>query len=296
MRTKRLPQLIPSLLIGVSLVFLASSAWATFLKKDPQILEVFVSPDQREVLILGKHFPKNPQVSLGDQGLLLVQSGSTDTEIRADLPPALEAGDYLLTVSNGKKYKRKSAEYNLTIGTEGPTGPEGATGPQGPSGPTGVGLPGGTGATGPSGPRGPTGATGPSNENVAFAGVNRGPVGEFSPGEAIIWTNVLNAQNVLINLPSSQLIIGLSGVYRVTLVLNVANFPELTTSVNLFVNGVAVPGATAGINGPGSYTIDTLISMTLNDILEARIGTPGSSIGTNGSSPSTLVLHKIDGL
>ena len=116
-----------------------------------------MSPNLTEVLILGKHFPKNPDVSLGDQGLLSVQPGSTDTEIRAALPMGLEDGDYLLVVSNGKKYKKKSAEYDLTIGSTEDEGPTGPTGPSGPSGPPGSGA---TGATGPSGDSGPTGPTG----------------------------------------------------------------------------------------------------------------------------------------
>ena len=74
------------LMVFVSLSFLTVTAWATFSKKnDPQILEVFINPDLTEVLILRKHFPANPEVSLGEQGLLNVTFHSK-TEIRADLP------------------------------------------------------------------------------------------------------------------------------------------------------------------------------------------------------------------
>ena len=174
LRTMSLPRLITSLLMVASVLILVSIAWGSFKKKDPQILEVFVISNQTEVLILGKNFPKNPQVSLGDQGLLNVHPGSMDTEIRADLPPGLEDGDYLLTVSNGKKFQKKSAEYDLTIGalgTSGPSGPSGETGPSGPSG--------SSGETGPSGPSGPSGETGPSGPSGSLG--ETGPSGPSGP-------------------------------------------------------------------------------------------------------------------
>ena len=144
-----------AMVVVTSLFFLSPGAWGTFSsKKQPAIIEVLVSPDQSVVEILGKNFPKDPEVSLGDQGLLTVISDSK-TEIRAVMPAGLAPGDYLLTVSSGRKFRKQTAEYDLTIGAvgpEGPTGPEGATGAEGPSGPTGP--------DGNPGAQGPTGATG----------------------------------------------------------------------------------------------------------------------------------------
>ena len=158
-----------TLVVVTSLFFLSSGAWGTFSsKKQPEIIEVFVNSDQTEVVILGQNFPKDPEVSLGEQGLLVVLNDSK-TEIRTALPPGLDPGDYLLTVSNGKKFKKKSSDYDLTIGAvgpEGPTGPEGATGPEGPSGPSGP--------DGPQGAQGPTGATGPPGVISFEVGNTRG--------------------------------------------------------------------------------------------------------------------------
>ena len=166
-----------------SFIFLTVGAWGTFSsKKDPQIFEVFVNPEQTEVVIIGKNFPKDPEVSLGEQGLLVVINDSK-TEIRAKLPPALEPGDYLLTVSNGKKYKKKSMDYDLTIGAVGPEGPTGPSGPSGPEGPSGP-----SGPDGPQGAQGPTGASGPP-------GVISFPVGNTRGGDNGLANNMTSSDN-----------------------------------------------------------------------------------------------------
>jgi hypothetical protein len=74
-----------------------------------------------------------PVVSLAGQRLSVVSFSST--QISAALPAGLAAGTYDLSVT-----AKGSANFDLTIGGEGPVGPagpQGATGPQGPQGPAG---------------------------------------------------------------------------------------------------------------------------------------------------------------
>ena len=98
-------------------------------------------------------------------GLPLQLLSNTDTVIVVNLPDNLAAGSYDLqvSVSNGNGGKNgpvtpHTADFDLTIGTAGPTGAQGPQGIQGPVGP--VGPQGATGPQGAVGPIGPTGQTG----------------------------------------------------------------------------------------------------------------------------------------
>ncbi len=79
-----------------------------------------------------------PTVSLGIYSLT-VGSNFTNVQIVAALPANLKPGTYNLEVTaNG------AANFDVTIGGEGPTGPVGSTGPAGPAGPAGPQGPPGT--------------------------------------------------------------------------------------------------------------------------------------------------------
>lgn len=148
-----------------------------------------------EMHIYGKNLESHRGSTLvflaGDE---LVTSAVTESQITAYLKPGTVAGDYLLTVRNGKhgKHGKYSDNYALTIGGSGIQGPQGEPGPAGVIGPTGLpgtpGLPGVTGPAGPTGiagPAGTAGATGPVGSTgpagVAGAAGPQGPIGPQGP-------------------------------------------------------------------------------------------------------------------
>lgn len=149
----------------VAAVWLIAAAMAT--AKPPgghlKITEAFVffgPPDT--VMILGEDFDFGTplEVTLGGVGTLPIQSADA-TEIVAELPAGLPAGDYLLTVSTGNG-QSQNADFELTIGAVGPPGPEGPPGPPGSPGPPGPpGADGEDGADGAQGDPGPPGPPGP---------------------------------------------------------------------------------------------------------------------------------------
>lgn len=88
------------------------------------ITEVFVDvPATDQVTINGTDFDNGPRltVTLGDFAAPLNIVGSAATQIIADLPVGLTAGDYLLTVRTGGGPNRQD-DYDLTIGAAGPVG------------------------------------------------------------------------------------------------------------------------------------------------------------------------------
>jgi len=119
------------------------------------ITEAFVGFDPDVVFIYGRNFDEGgePTVFLGDYPDPLLVTTASESELIAELPIGLVAGDYLLTVQTGNGTRRFDA-FNLTVGAVGPpgeTGPQGDLGPQGDPGPQG-----------PPGPPGPQGDPGPS--------------------------------------------------------------------------------------------------------------------------------------
>ena len=198
---------------------LVEKAMALGKLKSPQIVEVFVHHklDPPELQILGEGFGNAPEVALGEQGLLHVTAAS-ETEITANLPVGLLAGDYELTVTTGRRFFRRSARYDLTIGAQGPIGPTGEPGPIGPTGaqgeigpqgPQGVpgpqgpqGIPGAQGASGPQGPPGPTGPTGPN------------PVDACNPGEVLDGAgNCVNVSLHVLSFLDSAFVFATSSIY-----------------------------------------------------------------------------------
>ena len=119
-----------ALLCGVFilLILVAGKVWSV--KPDPQlpgghlkITEVLLdTPGSGQVTINGVGFPLSsdpePDVTLGDFGSLNV-TFHTDTQIIADLPSPLPAGDYLLSVTfTGDIGQSKGDEYDLTVSIE----------------------------------------------------------------------------------------------------------------------------------------------------------------------------------
>jgi len=134
-----------------------------------KINEVFVDFDLETITIIGEEFDfgDSPEVTLGEFGLLDINSAN-DTEIEVSFPDTvLPDGDYLLTVSTGSG-QSKSDLYDLTIGAVGPQGPQGEQGKLGPQGDQGP-----QGKLGPQGDQGPQGKLGSQGD--------QGPQGKLGP-------------------------------------------------------------------------------------------------------------------
>ena len=138
---------------------------------EPQISEVMIDLDNNQLIISGSGFD-NPDVKFGGyEELLTLDSDLSDENfLVVDLPIGVGAGDYRLTVSQGKKGKDRD-DYDLTIGAVGPQGEQGLQGPVGPQGPVGA-----DGATGPQGVAGPQGAQGPTGSDG-----DKGDTGDTGP-------------------------------------------------------------------------------------------------------------------
>ena len=140
----RLTGIIAGILV-TALSWMGAEATTLGKFKQPKIIEVLISTDLKEVEIRGKHFGEDPKVFLGEE-LELEVTLALETKIIADLPDELAPGDYLLRVISKRKLKKKSAEYDLTIGAVGPQGEKGDPGQKGDKGDKGA-----TGAQGPPG-------------------------------------------------------------------------------------------------------------------------------------------------
>ena len=87
-----------------------------------------------------------PDVTL--EGLPMVVVSHDPTEIVIDMPPGLAPATYLLTVAQFEGDRRLRAEFEVTVGAEGPQGPQGAPGAQGRKGRSGRRALGSDGAAG----------------------------------------------------------------------------------------------------------------------------------------------------
>ena len=76
-----------------------------------------------------------PDVTL--EGLPMVVVSHDPTEIVIDMPPGLAPATYLLTVAQVDGDRRLRAEFEVTVGAEGPQGPQGIPGAQGRKGRSG---------------------------------------------------------------------------------------------------------------------------------------------------------------
>lgn len=113
------------------------SARAAAVAPAPVILSA--STTASTLAVKGSNFlPGTAGVTLGSFGPLTVVT-QTATQLIANLPGAIPAGDYTLNVQIGTK-AGNSAQSVVMIGAVGPQGPKvdtGATGAQGPVGPQG---------------------------------------------------------------------------------------------------------------------------------------------------------------
>ena len=143
--------------LSISILCLALSTTALAKKLTPQISEVWIDTDNNQLVISGSGFD-NPDVSLGAYAGFLPPVSSSADEVVVELPDPVDAGDYKLTVRQGKGGKDQDY-YDLTIGAVGPRGEKGDTGEQGSKGDTGE-----QGPKGDAGEQGPQGVEGPKGD------------------------------------------------------------------------------------------------------------------------------------
>lgn len=118
----------------ISVLFLLVSTNVLAKGETPQISEVLIDLDNNQLIISGSGFD-NPDIRLGGYpDLLTLDSEVSDANfLVVDLPDAVDAGDYRLTVSQGKKGKDQD-DYDLTFGAVGPQGERGPKGDKGDPG------------------------------------------------------------------------------------------------------------------------------------------------------------------
>lgn len=111
----------------------------------PLIAAAHSDTNTNTLIMDGTGFATTPVVTLGTYVAPLVLVSATATHIVAQLPPAIPAGGYLLTVRNPAPADRSGPapgadEFWVTIGATGVAGPPGPPGPQGIQGPAGAGA------------------------------------------------------------------------------------------------------------------------------------------------------------
>ena len=130
------------------------------------IVEAIVSADDTTLFVRGLNFGRNPFVTLDGiplGGVTVLNDGQLTA-----LMPALQPGNYLLTLTNQsarrKSNKGTSVSFEITVGATGPPGPQGEQGKLGPQGVPGP--QGSRGKLGPEGPPGPSGDVGPLQDEI----------------------------------------------------------------------------------------------------------------------------------
>ena len=142
----------------------------------PIMTAVSADPALTTLTVQGASLSGTAILTLAGYGNLQLTSQS-DNVITALLPPGVQPGSYLLTLTLKNKLFGIAPlieEFWVTLGEggpQGPAGPAGAAGPMGAPGPAGV-----PGATGPAGPAGADGAPGPAGAQGA-----QGPTGAQGP-------------------------------------------------------------------------------------------------------------------
>ena len=143
----------------------------------PVIEDATVNLAKSYISLAGSNFSPTsiaPTVTVG--GTSRTVYSFTNTALVVEVPSALAAATYLVTVTNSLPH---SGSAYVTVGAVGPQGAAGATGATGPAGPAG--------ATGPQGPQGPAGTiTLPFNGSGAGVGNAVLNITNTSPGHSAI--------------------------------------------------------------------------------------------------------------
>ena len=274
-----------------------------------QAVPDFSNPQAPVIDIDGKNFGATPMVQLGStSGVILTLSivpPSTNTFIRANLPPMIGPGSYLLIVqaANGAS---NTGILDITIGTVGPQGPPGQNGQNGAPGPPGP--------PGPAGPPGPPGPPGGSNPNIITNGnpclttaigvgalVNNttGCYNEASGGGAL-GTNTSGSENTATGI--SALNKNTSGNNNTATGRAALNF-NTTGSMNTAtgwaalrnnttgVNNTATGGSALTVNATGNYnTADGSAALGSNTSGSANVAVGASALQANDSGSGNIAV------
>lgn len=149
-------------LIATLLVATLNASLASADVVKPTITRVVynLSASPKTMTVTGTRFLSPLTVKIGSTALKVVSF--TSTNLIANVPTTLAAGDYILTVANSGG----SATWTLTYGAVGPQGATGTQGLQGAAGASGsLGPEGDQGEVGPQGPAGPAGPKGDRAES-----------------------------------------------------------------------------------------------------------------------------------
>jgi hypothetical protein len=160
---------------GVSVVnIVATTGDATIFTVEPAGSEIVVTglglcPGDGSLPPTHLGDPRDPGASLTPISCQTSGSSALPFDLLTVSAPALEPGEFLLTVVNGTTRATFSVSLASGNGLPGPRGPEGPPGPTGPPGPAG--SPGPAGPQGPPGPIGPQGPAGPPGPPVTTSAI-----------------------------------------------------------------------------------------------------------------------------
>jgi hypothetical protein len=238
----------------------------------PAISSSSISVDGSTLFIQGSAFGSSPAVSFGGLALGGVIVDSSGTTITVPMP-AVPAGTYELVVSSKNAH---SAEFEMTVGVEGPAGPAGPAGPPGDTGPAGAaGDVGPQGPAGPPGPQGiqglqgligPPGLTGPQGPSGIVGHATGSGFGNIPTG-----TLQFVAQTIVVTVSGGQRVLVLSHRALGTTVAAGAG------SLNLFICYEPAAGGTLNSVGGGLFGLrvgaNTRLPFGLSSILAVPAGT-----------------------
>ena len=281
----------------------------------------------------GPRGPQGPQGPIGPQGPQGPIGATGAPGATGPAGPQGEegpTGDTGTTGATGPQGPQGIAGPTGTTGATGATGPTGSPGSTGPAGPAGeqgpVGATGATGpagapgATGPVGPAGPIGLTGPIGPTgpVGPAGPT-GPVGPAGPGglESFVYRYstdptivILGGRNFSFGSGSiPALPNGIILASSTNTVLTEVGFYEVSftgyvlgalTSISINLNGLRVPGGTAGIIASTDQIMISAIVQVVSANLPATITVSNNSVATigfqilsQGSVITSLTIKKL---
>jgi len=187
---------------------------------------------------------------------------------------------------------------------QGPPGPQGPLGPVGPAGPAGP-----TGATGPAGPQGPQGPMGPPGISCFHGGCGGSATSDVYAavysttsqsipleGAVAYNQNGIITSGITHTVGSPGIVIRTAGVYKIEVNVQTAQPSQFT----IYVDGVAVPGATYGSFASSSIMHgEAFVSLSSGDVVtlvnHTSYGTVHLSTyvgGTAATTNASMILQR----
>lgn len=154
------------------------------------------------------------------------------------------------------------------VGLQGPAGATGATGPQGPAGPQGE--------TGPQGPVGPQGPAGPAGTVASFGGFYTTET-QVVENSSFPLTATQDVSNMTLDETTGIVTLENAGTYVVSYGVYATTGSTDTDTVQLFLNGVAVPGTERSLQD------DTMVDATAIVTVDSATSTLNIEITSEGA-------------